>query len=140
VHLLTRIFRRGSSCHLVSDICQIRVDLFCWSYFCAIQHHSYSFFILCRKWIRCLCGGLSNLFNLAYAFSHEDLSSAPMHAGLHQTLLSGNLDAKEVERAKSGQKADFPEGIEECGTDALRFGLCAYTSQVCVQVCFHQNH
>ena len=45
-------------------------------------------------------------------------------------MLTGNLDAKEVERAKNGQKLDFPEGIEECGTDALRFGLCAYTSQV----------
>ncbi|KAF5832251.1 tRNA synthetases class I-domain-containing protein [Dunaliella salina] len=49
---------------------------------------------------------------------------------LHQTLLTGNLDAKEVERAKAGQRADYPDGIEECGTDALRFGLCAYTSQV----------
>lgn len=29
----------------------------------------------------------------------------------------------------SPQKADFPAGIPECGTDALRFGLCAYTSQ-----------
>lgn len=27
------------------------------------------------------------------------------------------------------QRADFPAGIPECGTDALRFGLCAYTSQ-----------
>ena len=49
--------------------------------------------------------------------------------GLHSTLLGGNLDSKEVERAKDGQKADFPEGIEECGTDALRFALCAYTTQ-----------
>jgi valyl-tRNA synthetase len=30
----------------------------------------------------------------------------------------------------AGQKADFPDGIEECGTDALRFALVAYTSQV----------
>lgn len=27
------------------------------------------------------------------------------------------------------QKRDFPEGIPECGTDALRFALCAYTAQ-----------
>lgn len=27
------------------------------------------------------------------------------------------------------QKADFPNGIPECGTDALRFALCAYTAQ-----------
>eukprot|EP00877_Chromochloris_zofingiensis_P001129 jgi/Chrzof1/11016/Cz05g20150.t1 len=49
--------------------------------------------------------------------------------GLHDTLLSGNLDAKEVVKAKEGQQADFPDGIEECGTDALRFALVAYTTQ-----------
>ncbi|CAE7745720.1 Vars1, partial [Symbiodinium microadriaticum] len=27
------------------------------------------------------------------------------------------------------QKLDFPDGIPECGTDALRFGLLAYTAQ-----------
>uniref|UniRef100_A0A8C6HE13 Valine--tRNA ligase n=1 Tax=Mus spicilegus TaxID=10103 RepID=A0A8C6HE13_MUSSI len=49
--------------------------------------------------------------------------------GLHDQLLNSNLDPSEVEKAKEGQKADFPAGIPECGTDALRFGLCAYTSQ-----------
>ena len=44
--------------------------------------------------------------------------------------MGGNLDVKEIEKAKQGQKADYPDGIEECGTDALRFALCAYTSQV----------
>ncbi|KAI7869469.1 valyl-tRNA synthetase [Spinellus fusiger] len=48
--------------------------------------------------------------------------------GLHQKLLEGNLDAKEVAKAKAGQKSDFPKGIPECGTDALRFALCAYTT------------
>jgi len=49
--------------------------------------------------------------------------------GLGETLEGGNLDQKEVAKAKAGQKVDFPDGIEECGTDALRFALCAYTSQ-----------
>ncbi|GFR43813.1 hypothetical protein Agub_g4939 [Astrephomene gubernaculifera] len=49
--------------------------------------------------------------------------------GLHDTLAGGNLDPKEIERAKAGQQADFPDGIEECGTDALRFALVAYTAQ-----------
>ena len=31
--------------------------------------------------------------------------------------------------ATSLQKADYPDGIPECGTDALRFALCAYTAQ-----------
>ena len=82
-------------------------------------------------------------------------------------MYDGNLDAREIEKAKDGQvwylsfspgssirflliirnrlylvflvtnhmllillqKADFPQGIPECGTDALRFALCAYTSQ-----------
>ena len=49
---------------------------------------------------------------------------------LHDTLKTGNLSATEVNRAMQGQKQDFPQGIEECGTDALRFALVAYTSQV----------
>jgi len=48
---------------------------------------------------------------------------------LHKTLLTGNLDPKEVEKAKLGQSQDYPNGIPECGTDALRFALCAYTAQ-----------
>lgn len=32
-------------------------------------------------------------------------------------------------RSKEAAKADFPEGIPACGTDALRFGLLAYTVQ-----------
>lgn len=49
--------------------------------------------------------------------------------GLHAQLTDSNLDPVEVERAKQGQKSDYPSGIPECGTDALRFALCAYTSQ-----------
>lgn len=41
----------------------------------------------------------------------------------------GNLPAAEIEKAKTGQKNDFPDGIPECGADALRFGLLAYTIQ-----------
>ena len=46
---------------------------------------------------------------------------------LHEKLYEGNLDAQEIEKAKSGQKKDFPKGIPQCGTDALRFALCAYS-------------
>ncbi|KAM4601058.1 valine--tRNA ligase [Polymixia lowei] len=49
--------------------------------------------------------------------------------GLHAQLKDSNLDPVEVEKAKQGQKSDYPTGIPECGTDALRFALCAYTSQ-----------
>ncbi|RWS05960.1 Valine--tRNA ligase-like protein, partial [Dinothrombium tinctorium] len=48
---------------------------------------------------------------------------------LHKMLYESNLDPNEIEKAKQGQKADFPNGIPECGTDALRFALCAYTAQ-----------
>ncbi|KAI8839861.1 hypothetical protein BC829DRAFT_428260 [Chytridium lagenaria] len=47
---------------------------------------------------------------------------------LHKLLESGNLDPREVEKAKKGQKESFPKGIPQCGTDALRFALLAYTS------------
>jgi len=48
---------------------------------------------------------------------------------LHQKLYEGNLPEKEIVKAKEGQKNDFPDGIPECGADALRFGLLAYTLQ-----------
>ncbi|PPR04623.1 hypothetical protein CVT26_015002 [Gymnopilus dilepis] len=47
---------------------------------------------------------------------------------LHQKLYEGNLDEREITKAKAGQKKDFPKGIPQCGTDALRFALCAYSS------------
>ena len=47
---------------------------------------------------------------------------------LHDQLAAGNLDAKELVKATEGQKRDFPNGIPECGADALRFALCNYTS------------
>lgn len=47
---------------------------------------------------------------------------------LHAKLLGGNLDPREIEKAKAGQKESYPTGIPECGTDALRFALCAYTT------------
>ena len=41
-------------------------------------------------------------------------------------LLWGSLCSSQ---AKKDQEADFPDGIPECGSDALRFGLLAYTVQ-----------
>ncbi|CAF4967265.1 unnamed protein product, partial [Rotaria sp. Silwood1] len=48
---------------------------------------------------------------------------------LQEQLKASNLDAKEYERARQGQKDDYPNGIPECGTDALRFAFCAYANQ-----------
>lgn len=47
---------------------------------------------------------------------------------LHAKLLAGNLDPKEVDRAKAYQKSAFPGGIAQCGADALRFALVNYTT------------
>jgi valyl-tRNA synthetase len=47
---------------------------------------------------------------------------------LHKKLEDGNLDPREVDKAMEGQKRDFPKGIPQCGSDALRFALLSYTS------------
>lgn len=49
---------------------------------------------------------------------------------LHKKLSEGNLDPRELAVAKEGQKKDFPDGIAECGSDALHFALVSYTAQV----------
>jgi valyl-tRNA synthetase len=48
-------------------------------------------------------------------------------ATLNETVRNGNLSEKEVEKAIKQQKEFFPDGIPECGSDALRFGLLSYT-------------
>lgn len=47
---------------------------------------------------------------------------------LHAKLRTGNLDPLEIKKAEEGQQISFPTGIPECGTDAMRFALCAYTT------------
>mmetsp|Transcript_11473 Transcript_11473/g.29318 ORF Transcript_11473/g.29318 Transcript_11473/m.29318 type:complete len:1087 (+) Transcript_11473:104-3364(+) len=47
---------------------------------------------------------------------------------LQKTLENGNLPPKEVKKAKQGQAEDYPDGIPQCGVDALRFGLCNFLS------------
>ncbi|KAJ3322478.1 hypothetical protein HDV06_003022 [Boothiomyces sp. JEL0866] len=44
---------------------------------------------------------------------------------LQKGLETGNLDPRELVVAKAGQVKDYPNGIPECGTDALRFYLLA---------------
>uniref|UniRef100_A0A8C3ICW9 Valine--tRNA ligase, mitochondrial n=1 Tax=Chrysemys picta bellii TaxID=8478 RepID=A0A8C3ICW9_CHRPI len=48
---------------------------------------------------------------------------------LQGRLRDGNLDPQEVAIAMEGQRRDFPQGIPECGTDALRFALCSHRVQ-----------
>jgi len=48
---------------------------------------------------------------------------------LHAKLRKGNLNPDEVKTCEKEQKDDFPNGIEQCGTDALRYTLAQYTRQ-----------
>ncbi|XP_015274914.1 PREDICTED: valine--tRNA ligase, mitochondrial [Gekko japonicus] len=48
---------------------------------------------------------------------------------LQEKLQKSNLDPREVAIAMEGQQQDFPGGIPELGTDALRFALCSYSTQ-----------
>jgi valyl-tRNA synthetase len=47
---------------------------------------------------------------------------------LHAQLHAGNLDPKELKTAEKYQKTSFPQGIPECGADALRMALVGYTT------------
>ena len=47
---------------------------------------------------------------------------------VNDKLKTGNLAAKEIDRAVKWQKSAFPDGIDECGADALRFSLINYTT------------
>ncbi|XP_077447496.1 valine--tRNA ligase, mitochondrial [Stigmatopora argus] len=45
---------------------------------------------------------------------------------LQQKIKEGNLDPREQMVAMDAQRKDFPLGIPQCGTDALRFALCSH--------------
>lgn len=48
--------------------------------------------------------------------------------GLNDKLIKGNLDPKELKTATKYQQTAFPQGIPECGSDALRLAFIAYTT------------
>uniref|UniRef100_A0A667XSK3 Valine--tRNA ligase, mitochondrial n=1 Tax=Myripristis murdjan TaxID=586833 RepID=A0A667XSK3_9TELE len=48
---------------------------------------------------------------------------------LEVSLKDGNLHPRERTVAMEAQRKDFPKGIPQCGTDALRFALCSYKMQ-----------
>jgi valyl-tRNA synthetase len=76
------------------------------------------------KYGRKMSKSLGNVVDPLEVINGIDLES------LHAKIRDGNLPAREVEKAIEAQKADFPDGIPECGADALRFGLLKYTIQV----------
>uniref|UniRef100_A0A3P8WFA6 Valine--tRNA ligase n=1 Tax=Cynoglossus semilaevis TaxID=244447 RepID=A0A3P8WFA6_CYNSE len=49
---------------------------------------------------------------------------------LQEKVMEGNLDPREQMVALKAQSKDFPQGIPQCGTDALRFALCSHKMEV----------
>jgi valyl-tRNA synthetase len=45
---------------------------------------------------------------------------------LTDKLKEGNLDENELKRSIAEKEAEYPQGIPECGSDALRFSLLCY--------------
>jgi valyl-tRNA synthetase len=56
------------------------------------------------------------------------IQGTPLEA-LHEPLYEGILDEKQIAKAKAGHQKDYPDGIPQCGTDALRFAMCAYSGK-----------
>eukprot|EP01117_Protostelium_nocturnum_P017991 TRINITY_DN741_c0_g1_i1.p1 TRINITY_DN741_c0_g1~~TRINITY_DN741_c0_g1_i1.p1 ORF type:complete len:1036 (+),score=244.27 TRINITY_DN741_c0_g1_i1:121-3228(+) len=49
---------------------------------------------------------------------------------LKESLASGNItNPTELEKSRENLENEFPQGIPECGTDALRFALASYSQQ-----------
>ncbi len=48
---------------------------------------------------------------------------------LQEKILEGNLEQSEQARSLKEKATEFPQGIPECGADALRFSLLCYLTQ-----------
>eukprot|EP00069_Balaena_mysticetus_P002789 bmy_16305T0 len=64
--------------------------------------------------------------SLGNVLDPRDIISGVELQVLQEKLRDGNLDPAELVIAASAQRKDFPHGIPECGTDALRFALCSH--------------
>nr|XP_045012072.1 valine--tRNA ligase, mitochondrial isoform X2 [Jaculus jaculus] len=64
--------------------------------------------------------------SLGNVLDPRDIISGVELQELQAKLRDGNLDPGELAIASAAQKKDFPHGIPECGTDALRFTLCSH--------------
>ena len=58
-----------------------------------------------------------------------DISEGASLEELIERLTSSNLPKSEVAKHVERRKLEYPEGIPACGTDALRYGLLAYSIQ-----------
>uniref|UniRef100_Q5ST30-2 Isoform 2 of Valine--tRNA ligase, mitochondrial n=1 Tax=Homo sapiens TaxID=9606 RepID=Q5ST30-2 len=67
--------------------------------------------------------------SLGNVLDPRDIISGVEMQVLQEKLRSGNLDPAELAIVAAAQKKDFPHGIPECGTDALRFTLCSHGVQ-----------
>lgn len=86
-------------------------------------HTVYLHSIIKDKYGRKMSKSLGNVIDPIWVMEGRSLEY------LIESLKVGNLDSKELKKASEGMKADYPKGIPECGADALRFGLLAYTLQ-----------
>ncbi|XP_003422517.2 valine--tRNA ligase, mitochondrial isoform X1 [Loxodonta africana] len=64
--------------------------------------------------------------SLGNVLDPRDIISGAELQVLQEKLKDGNLDPAELAIAAAAQRKDFPHGIPECGTDALRFTLCSH--------------
>uniref|UniRef100_A0A1Q3F3E0 valine--tRNA ligase n=1 Tax=Culex tarsalis TaxID=7177 RepID=A0A1Q3F3E0_CULTA len=79
--------------------------------------------IVCDEYGRKMSKSLGNVLKpdqIIRGSSLEDLHREAQHS--HD---QGVLSANELQKTLAGQRKMFPKGIPECGTDALRFTLCA---------------
>ncbi|PSR93401.1 Valine--tRNA ligase [Actinidia chinensis var. chinensis] len=77
-----------------------------------------------------MVGGTEFRHSMPYVTLKDDELKELAVEGFQKRLEEGNLDPTELEVAKDEQRKDFPNGIPECGADALRFALVSYTAQL----------
>ncbi|MGH0128051.1 UNVERIFIED_CONTAM: hypothetical protein FKN15_036096 [Acipenser sinensis] len=70
---------------------------------------------------------LTGQLPFSQVFLHSMIRDA--HGRKMSKSLGNVIDPLDVISGVSLQKRDFPRGIPECGTDALRFALCSYRCQ-----------
>ncbi len=124
-HALLMPCRRTAAAHVRRSRCPTRLALSASSCACVCLR-VLACACVCLRVLACACGCVVPRVALCVRACAIPLSRYPPRVAPRRLLCC----TSQLDKATKMNSTEYPQGIPECGSDALRFGLLAHTGQV----------